>query len=512
MKGKNKAKKSRKSKKNKTQFIISIDQGTTGSRVFCFDPKGKVVSSAYKEFTQYFPKPGWVEHDAQEIWNGVQSLLGKAIKAGGLNEKNAIGIGITNQRETTVVWEKKTGKPIHRAIVWQCRRTSKICDRLKSEGHENIIREKTGLVLDAYFSGTKIAWILDNVDGARERAGNSELMAGTIDSWLLFKLTGEHATDFTNASRTLLFNIKTRKWDPELLEILNVPEILLPKVHPSRFEYGTTKGLKKFPDGIRVLSMIGDQQSALFGQLRVHPGEAKNTYGTGCFLLFNTGQEFISSNAGLLTTLACDADGQVCYALEGSVFIGGAVVQWLRDYMKFFKQSPKSEKLAIKVDDEPDEVVFVPAFAGLGAPYWDMNARGAVFGLTRDTTPARITRAALKSIALQSYDLVKAMEQDTGKRLDELRVDGGATSNNYLMQYQADILDIPVIKPSNSDTTALGAAYLAGMQANIWPQIQNLQELQADSTRLEPVMKPDLRSHELHYWKKAVKRVKNWID
>ncbi|MCB1175790.1 MAG: glycerol kinase GlpK, partial [Leptospiraceae bacterium] len=372
----------------------------------------------------------------------------------------------------------------------------------------------TGLVIDAYFSGTKYAWILDTVAGARQRAAQNELAAGTIDSWLLFKLSGGlvHATDYTNASRTLLYNIRLKEWDSELLELFRVPPSILPTVHPSRHRYGVTKDVDGIPDGIPILALIGDQQAALFGQLRVNPGEAKNTYGTGCFLLFNTGDDFVLSQNGLITTLACNAEGQVCYALEGAVFIGGAVVQWLRDYMEFFKAAPKSEKLAQELHNEADEVVFVPAFAGLGAPHWDMQARGAIFGLTRDTSPARITRAALNSIALQSHDLVRAMEQDTGKQPGELRVDGGATSNAYLMQYQADILNMPVIKPANADTTALGSAYLAGLESGFWDSLTELSELQSDSTVIQPSMTAERRHHELKYWNKAVERVKDWVD
>ncbi len=493
-------------------FVIAIDQGTTGSRVFCFDAQGKVLSSAYREFTQHFPKPGWVEHDANEIWNGVRDLLKEAIDKGRLNAADAAGIGITNQRETAVIWDRKTGEPIHHAIVWQCRRTAKRCNELKSQGHEDLVRKKTGLVIDAYFSGTKFEWLLNNVDGARARAENGELAAGTIDAWLLFKLTGKHATDYTNASRTMLYNIETKQWDDELCKIVGVPKGILPEVKASRSQFGTTQGVGTIPDGTPVLALIGDQQAALFGQLRVNPGEAKNTYGTGCFLLFNTGPQFLVSGSGLITTLACDAKGQVCYCLEGAVFIGGAVIQWLRDFMKFFGQAPESEKLVQNLSDEHDEVVFVPAFAGLGAPYWDQDARGAIFGLTRDTDPARITRAALQSIALQSYDLVQAMEKDTGKKMDLLRVDGGATANEYLLQYQADILNTPVERPANVDTTALGSAYLAGLEAGVWGSVDDLRKLQSGTSRFEPKMDDAGRDHEIRYWHKAVARVKNWSE
>ena len=495
-----------------SDFIMSIDQGTTGSRVFCFDTSGNVISSAYKEFTQHFPKPGWVEHDAEEIWSGVQELIGEALQKGKLNGKDCQAIGITNQRETVVVWDHSTGKPIHNAIVWQCRRTSSVCQGLKGKGYETTIRKKTGLVIDAYFSGTKIAWILDNVNGARSRAEKGELYAGTIDCWLLYKLTGEFKTEYTNASRTLLYNIEEKKWDDDLCRLIEVPKKMLPEVHPSRADFGKTRGIQALPDGIPVCAMLGDQQAALFGQVCVNPGEAKNTYGTGCFLLFNTGDQFLISQQGLLTTLAVDGQGGVCYALEGAVFIAGAVVQWLRDYARFFAQAPDTEGLIENIKDEEDDVVFVPAFSGLGAPHWDMNARGAIFGLTRDTDPARITRAALKSIAFQSYDLVSAMEKDTGQDLPFLRADGGATANNYLMQFQADILNKPVERPANVDTTALGSAYLAGIHAGIWKDAKDLLKLMGDKTVFKPAMEPGRRKREIHYWNKAIGRVKDWAE
>lgn len=494
------------------KFIISIDHGTTGSRVFCFDEKGKVISSAYREFTQHFPKPGWVEHDAEEIWAGIKFLLQDAINKADLDAKDAIGIGITNQRETIVVWEKSTGKPIHRAIVWQCRRTTDICNKLKADGHEDMIRSKTGLVVDAYFSGTKLAWILDQAPSARNLAERGRLAAGTMDSWLLYKLTGEHKTEYTNASRTMLFNIQTLKWDDELLSVLRVPTSVLPDVQPSCSAFGKTKDTGVLPDGIPVLAMAGDQQAALFGQLCTEPGQAKNTYGTGCFLLFHTGDKFLISKSGLLTTLACDKTGNVAYALEGSVFIGGAVVQWLRDYMKFFANASETQQLVTNIDNEDDEIVFVPAFVGLGAPHWDMKARGAIFGITRDTSPARITRAALKSIALQSADLVHAMETDTGESLPFLRVDGGATANNYLMQYQSDILNRRVERPANIDTTATGTAYMAGIGAGVWKDADELRSLLRDYSIFNPAMQEDRRSRELRLWKKGVERSKDWVD
>ncbi|MCX7633612.1 MAG: glycerol kinase GlpK [Turneriella sp.] len=487
-------------------YIITIDQGTTGSRVFLISEKGEVLASAYEEFTQYFPRPGWVEHDAEEIWASVDRLLGNALSAAGAKASDAAAIGITNQRETTVVWERSTGKPIHRAIVWQCRRTADYCETLKQQGKEGLFRSRTGLVLDAYFSGTKIKYILDNVPGARTRAEQGELLFGTIDSYLLFRLTGEHKTDYTNASRTLLFNIHTRQWDPELCAILEVPQRMLPPAQESSSLFGKTRGLKSLPDGIPVYSLIGDQQSALYGQLCHNPGEAKNTYGTGCFVVMNLGDKFLESKNGLITTLACDARGKPVYALEGSIFIGGAVVQWLRDKLRFFDESAKSESFAKAASDD-SEVVFVPAFAGLGAPYWDQNARGAILGLTRDTTAEQITRAALKAIALQSYDVIHAMEMDSGLKLPQLKVDGGATRNQYLMEFQAGILGVPVVVPRNPETTVLGAAYLAGLGAGVWSSPDALKELNPPAATFHPVMAEEERQKELRRWQEGVRRV-----
>lgn len=487
-------------------FIITIDQGTTGSRVFLISERGEVISSAYEEFTQHFPRPGWVEHDANEIWTSVSRLLGKALDSSGLKAADAAAIGITNQRETTVVWEKATGKPIHNAIVWQCRRTADYCEQLKKEGKADVFRNKTGLVLDAYFSGTKIKYILDNVSGARARAEKGELLFGTIDSFLLYKLTGEHKTDYTNASRTLIFNIHERKWDSELCKILHIPENILPTAQASSSLFGKTKGLGALPDGVPVYSMIGDQQSALYGQLCHSPGEAKNTYGTGCFVVMNLGDKFLQSKNGLITTLACNALGQPVYALEGSIFIGGAVVQWLRDKMQFFDDSTKSESLAKSADKE-SSVVFVPAFAGLGAPYWDQNARGAILGLTRDTTAGQITQAALKAIALQSYDVITAMQADSGLKLPSLKVDGGATRNHYLMEFQAGVLNSSVVVPRNAETTVLGAAYLAGLGAKVWASPDDLKNLNPPAATYHPVMSAGERERELKLWKDAVGRV-----
>ncbi len=493
----------------KRGYIIGIDAGTTGIRTYCFNDKAKPISSAYFEFKQIYPRPGWVEHNPEEIWSKTLRLIKEAVRRGGLSLKDAVAIGITNQRETTVLWERSTARPIHNAIVWQCRRTSEYCRDLKEKHLEDLFRKKTGLVIDAYFSGTKIRWLLENVKGARDKAAKGELCFGTIDSWLLYKLTGgmSHKTDMTNASRTLIYNIREKSWDPELCKILDIPMSILPEVHNSRSLFGTTNGLAGIPNGIPIASLVGDQQGALFGQLCTSPGEAKNTYGTGCFLLFNTGEEFRLSENGLITTLALGGEGKTVYCLEGSIFIGGAVIQFLRDNLSFFRSSADSEKLIRNLKTQ-DEVVFVPAFAGLGAPYWDMNARGAIFGLTRDTTPAQITRAALKSIALQSYDLVRAMEQDTGKSLKILKVDGGATSNRFLMQYQADILGTKVVRPSNVDTTVLGAAFLAGLETGFYPSVGYLKSLDKKPTEFQPKLKKQDRERELKLWEEAIRRVR----
>ncbi|HPD77666.1 MAG TPA: glycerol kinase GlpK [Spirochaetota bacterium] len=491
------------------KYIISIDLGTTGNRVFCFDERGKVLSNVYREFPQYFPKSGWVEHDALEIWDSIKILIPEAIKKGNLNPESAIAIGITNQRETTLLWDSSTGKPIHKAIVWQCRRTSDICNQLKSLGYENKFREKTGLVIDAYFSGTKIKWLFDNVLEARTLAKNDRLKFGTIDTWILWNLTGGkvHATDFTNASRTLIFDIKQKKWSDELCDILGIPMNILPEVYPSAYNYGTTLGFPGLPDGIPIGGMAGDQQAAMVGQNCVFPGGTKNTYGTGCFMLLNNGEDFIISSNGLLTTLTPDNYGNPIYALEGSVFIGGAVMQWLRDYMKFFDNATESEGMANSQFNKEDEVVFVPAFVGLGAPYWKMDARGAIFGLTRDTTREQIVRAALKSIAFQSMDVIHAMEQDTGKKIHELRVDGGATSNRFLMQFQSDILGVPVLIPENRESTALGAAYLAGVATGVFKSIDEIASENKVCVRFEPVMNKQERDKQIDLWKSAIERL-----
>ncbi|TGM86485.1 glycerol kinase GlpK [Leptospira licerasiae] len=491
-----------------SEYIIGIDAGTTGIRTFCFSKSGAVISSAYSEFKQYFPKPGWVEHDPEEIWAKTEKLILKAIRNGKLKPENAVAIGITNQRETTVLFDKDTGAPVYNAIVWQCRRTSDFCTGLKKEGLEPIFRRKTGLVVDAYFSGTKISWILDNVKGVRAKAEKGKVLFGTIDTYLLYRLTAgkSHKTDHTNASRTLIFNIEKKEWDKELLKILQIPEAILPETHNSSNLFGRTEGVKGLPDGIPISSLVGDQQGALFGQLCTEPGEAKNTYGTGCFLLFNTGNKLQISKNNLITTLACGPEGKTVYCLEGSIFIGGAVIQYLRDNLRFFKESKLSEKMAASVTKD-DDVVFVPAFSGLGAPYWDMNARGAILGLTRDTTQEQITRAALKSIALQSYELVEAMENDTGSKLKVLKVDGGATANNWLMQYQADILGKKIVRPSNLDTTVLGAAYLAGLERGFYFSVNDLKKNQKTNKEFTPKLSSSLREKEIRVWKDSVKRI-----
>ncbi|PJZ55336.1 glycerol kinase GlpK [Leptospira adleri] len=493
-----------------SEYIIGIDAGTTGIRTFCFNKSGNVISSAYSEFAQHYPKPGWVEHDAEEIWTKTEKLILKAIRNGKLKPSDAVAIGITNQRETTVLFDKDTGKPVYNAIVWQCRRTSEICMDLKEKGLEPVFRKKTGLVMDAYFSGTKIKWILDNVKGVKAKAEKGKVLFGTIDTYLLYRLTNgkSHKTDHTNASRTLIYNIEKKEWDRELTQILGIPESILPEAHNSSSLFGRTEKVNGLPDGIPISSLVGDQQGALFGQLCTEPGEAKNTYGTGCFLLFNTGNNFQISKNNLLTTLGCGPEGKTVYCLEGSVFIGGAVVQFLRDNLKFFKESKVSEKLAASVKKE-DEVVFVPAFSGLGAPYWDMNARGAILGLTRDTSAEQITRAALKSIALQSYELVEAMENDTGSKLKILKVDGGATGNSWLMQYQADILGKKVIRPANVDTTVLGAAFLAGLERGFFPSVSELKKKLKTSKEFSPQMKAAEREKEIQIWKDGVKRIRS---
>jgi glycerol kinase len=492
-------------------LVLCIDQGTTGSRAIIIDKVGKIVGSAYSEFRQIFPKPGWVEHDAEEIWKVTARVITQAIRKTGVDAKRIAAIGITNQRETTVIWDKKTGKPIHNAIVWQCRRTTDICDRLKKQGHEKTFRQKTGLVVDAYFSGTKIKWLLDNVKGARERARKGELAFGTIDSWLIYKLSGHKAfvTDYTNASRTLIFNIATKKWDAELLEILGIPAKILPEVLPSSGLFATT-ACNGLPAGIPISGVAGDQQAALFGQACFEKGLAKNTYGTGCFMLTYLGDMLVRSRSGLVTTLACDPKGKPAYALEGSIFVTGAAIQWLRDQLNVITKASDTETVTKSVPDTAG-VYFVPAFVGLGAPYWDMNARGAILGLTRGANKNHIIRAALESIAYQTRDLVLAMENDLGAKLKELRVDGGASRNNFLMQFQADILGIPVNRPTMVETTALGAGYLAGMGVGLWKDSSVVKKLRKVNAVYRPKMKAKERETLYKGWLDAVARVKTEI-
>ena len=493
-----------------SKFILAFDQGTTSSRAMLFDHQGQIQATAQKEFKQIFPKPGWVGHDPLEIWSTQMGVATEAISMKGLSIQDIAAIGITNQRETTVVWNKITGQPVYNAIVWQDRRTSDFCDELKKQGKAALIQEKTGLVIDAYFSGSKIKWILDNVNGARDLANKGELLFGTIDSWLVWKLTDGkvHVTDVTNASRTMLFNIHTLQWDAELLKILDVPAAMLPQVKSSSEVYGHTTQLFAHHE-IPIAGIAGDQQSALFGQMCTSPGMVKNTYGTGCFMLMHTGEKAVSSKNNLLTTIALQMNGHTYYALEGSVFIGGAVVQWLRDGLHLIRNSSEVEALAKEVDTT-DGVYLVPAFAGLGAPYWNQHARGTIVGITRGTSSAHIARAALESIAFQSYDLLKAMEADSGIPIAELRVDGGATHNNLLMQFQSEIVNTKVIRPTMVETTALGAAYLAGIAVGFWKDIEELRSKWQIDQIFEPTIKKEQRSEWIQGWERAIKATNNW--
>lgn len=490
------------------KYIMALDAGTTSNRCILFNARGEMCSVAQKEFTQYFPKPGWVEHDANEIWTTQLGVALSAMNQIGASAEDIAAIGITNQRETTIVWEKATGRPIYPAIVWQCRRTAALCDRLRADGLTEHIRTVTGLVPDAYFSATKIRWILDHVPGAQERAERGELLFGTVDSWLIWKLTRGrvHATDVTNASRTMLFDIRRLDWDETLLQVLRIPRCMLPDVRPSSGDFGTCniQGVE-----IPIAGAAGDQQAALFGQCCFAPGEAKNTYGTGCFLLMNTGETPCVSRHGLVTTIAAGLGGHVTYALEGSVFVGGAVIQWLRDEMRFLSEASDAEYYAQKVDSTGG-VYFVPAFTGLGAPYWDMYARGAIVGITRGTRREHIIRAAQESIAYQSMDLVAAMEKDTGVPLRELRVDGGASRDAFLMQFQADMLATPVRRPVIRETTALGAAYLAGLAVGIWHDPDELRRQWRCDVSFLPHMTAEQREKNRRGWAKAVGRSLDW--
>ncbi|WP_282137782.1 glycerol kinase GlpK [Rossellomorea aquimaris] len=488
------------------KYILSLDQGTTSSRAILFNKKGEVAHIAQKEFTQHFPKPGWVEHSANEIWGSILAVIASALSESSIKPDQIEGIGITNQRETTVVWDKETGDPVYNAIVWQSRQTAGICEELKSQGHNDTFRDKTGLLIDAYFSGTKVKWILDNVEGAREKAENGKLLFGTIDTWLIWKMSGgkAHVTDYSNASRTLMYNIYDLKWDQELLDILGIPESMLPEVRPSSEIYAKTVPYHFFGKEIPIAGAAGDQQAALFGQACYEEGMAKNTYGTGCFMLMNTGEKAVKSNNGLLTTLAWGIDGKVEYALEGSIFVAGSAIQWLRDGLRMLKDAKDSQGYAEKVDST-DGVYVVPAFVGLGTPYWDSDVRGAVFGLTRGTSKEHFVRATLESLAYQTKDVLTAMEADSGISLKKLRVDGGAVKNDFLMQFQSDILSVPVERPVVNETTALGAAYLAGLATGFWDNRDEISKQWNKDKQFEPQMPVETQGELYNGWKKAVK-------
>jgi glycerol kinase len=494
------------------KYIMALDAGTTSNRAIIFDQDSHIIGVSQKEFTQYFPKPGWVEHDANEILKTMMDVMQGALEQAGLIAADIAAIGITNQRETTVVWDKKTGCPVYNAIVWQSRQTADICEDLKRQGLVDEFKDKTGLVIDAYFSGTKVKWILDTVPGAREKAEKGDLLFGTIDCWLIWKLTeGQvHVTDYSNASRTLMFNIKELKWDDQLLEYLTVPKNMLPEVRPSSEVYGTMSP-SILGASIKIAGAAGDQQAALFGQTCFEPGMAKNTYGTGCFMLMNTGTEPIASKNGLVTTIAWGLDGKVEYALEGSIFVAGSAIQWLRDGIRIIDTAPDSEWVAKRVPDS-DGVYVVPAFVGLGAPYWDMNARGMIIGITRGTKKSHIVRATLDSMAYQTKDVLGAMEADSGIKLAALKVDGGAVANNMLMQFQADILDVPVDRPQVIETTALGAAYLAGLAVGVWHSKDELKDSWKLQNRFEPQMDPKQAASYYKGWRKAVKHAMNWLS
>jgi glycerol kinase len=491
------------------KYVLALDQGTTSSRAIVFDQAGRPVSAAQREFRQIFPQPGWVEHDPKEILSSQRDTARQAVRESGISPKDLMAIGITNQRETTILWDRQTGEPIANAIVWQDRRTAAQCAELKEVGAESLVRERTGLVIDPYFSGTKIAWLLDNVPGARARAERGELAFGTVDTWLAWHLTGNrtHVTDVSNASRTLLFNIHMNDWDAELLELLRVPRAILPEVHPSAHAFGMLPA-SALGEPLVIGGMAGDQQAAMFGQACHRAGMAKNTYGTGCFMLLHTGDKVVQSSSGLIATACAQTRGKE-FALEGSVFVAGAVVQWLRDGLEFFKRSSEIERLAASVLDSGD-VYVVPAFTGLGAPYWDPNARGSISGLTRGTTRAHIARAALESIAFQSAELLEAMQKDSQQQLSELRVDGGATANDLLMQFQADLLGVPVVRPQVPETTALGAAYLAGLTVDLWKSRDELASHWKAERRFEPRMGAAERQDRMSRWRDAVTRARSW--
>ncbi|EAH0630215.1 glycerol kinase, partial [Listeria monocytogenes] len=488
------------------KYILALDQGTTSSRAMIIDEEGEVIGVAQEEFDQIFPKPGWVEHNANEIWASILAVIAGVLLKTNISSKEIAGIGITNQRETTVIWDKESGNPIYNAIVWQSRQTEDICKQLRKDGYEDTIRSKTGLLIDPYFAGTKARWILDHVDGAQERAEKGELLFGTIDTWLVWKLTGgrAHITDYSNASRTLLYNIYDLEWDDELLKMLNIPKAMLPEVRPSSEVYADTVPYHFFGEEVPVAGIAGDQQAALFGQGCFEKGMAKNTYGTGCFLLMNTGEKAVRSENGLLTTLAWGIDGKVEYALEGSIFVAGSAIQWLRDGLRMVRQSSDSENYASRIESS-DGVYVVPAFVGLGAPYWDSDVRGAVFGLTRGTEKEQFIRATLESLAYQTRDVLYAMEQDSGISLKTLRVDGGASANNFLMQFQSDILGVPVERPENKETTVLGAAFLAGLAVGVWKDKNEIKKHWKLDKRFEVEMKDEQREDLYEGWHKAVK-------
>ncbi len=492
------------------KYVMALDAGTTSNRCILFDKSGKIISIAQKEFTQYFPQPGWVEHDADEIWSTQLGVAVEAMSKVGASAEDIAAIGITNQRETAIVWDKKTGEPVCRAIVWQCRRTAAYCDQLKEQGYTDMIREKTGLIIDAYFSGTKIRWILDHVEGAREKAEKGELLFGTVETWLIWKLTKGrvHVTDYSNASRTMLFNINTLEWDQEILDLLQIPKAMLPEPMPSSCVYGHTDP-SYFGGPIPIGGAAGDQQSALFGQVCFHPGAAKNTYGTGCFLLMNTGEKPVFSQNGLVTTIAWGLDGKVEYALEGSIFVAGAAIQWLRDEMRLIDSAADSEYMAGKVKDTNGCYV-VPAFTGLGAPHWDPYARGTIVGITRGVNKYHIIRATLESLAYQVNDVLGAMEVDSGISLTSLRVDGGASANDFLMQTQADIIGAPVKRPRCIETTAMGAAYLAGLATGYWKSREEVKENWAIDQVFEPAIDEEERKQKIKGWNKAVRCSYHW--
>ncbi len=491
------------------KYILSIDQGTTGSRAFVFDQNAQVVASAYKEFRQYYPSPGWVEHDAQEIWQSCVGVIREALQKGKISAKQILAIGITNQRETTVLWDRKTSKPVSRAIVWQCRRTAELCERPEYKKHQPLVKHKTGLVLDAYFSATKIKWLLDHVKGLRRRAQKGEICFGTIDSWLIWKLTtGQaHVTDMTNASRTLIFNIHTKEWDQELLKIFDIPKTILPTVQKSGSIFGYANSRETALSDVPIAAVLGDQQAALFGQGAYSDGTSKNTYGTGCFLVLNTGNKSVASRHGLLTTLASDAKGEPVYALEGSVFIAGALVQWLRDELQMIKSSSETEDIVQKVKDT-NGVYIVPAFAGLGAPFWDSQARGIVTGLTRGANRSHLVRAALEAIAYQTKDVFDLMEKEYGKKIKFLNVDGGACRNDFLMQFQADILNRRIVRPSMVDTTAKGVALLAGVSVGLWNVQKDFKKFQKQERIFTPHLCAGQTKTLYAGWQKAVRQAR----